>query len=194
MDMRGHLGGGLLGLTKHADGTAVGQFLTTLPNISFMGLRPSADALATLAFPKAYQRLPIQETAHLTSESTAYACAAHFATYEQFRGQDNDLNLWLQWILPSLSIKWKGSPDHLHAVLSDETTRTVATIEPQAQHIQITVYGQRPLWSEILFAYRQWLQAAKPARDSYTLHIDLAHRHQVMHMHHQHLSHTFPLA
>src|SRR5262249_40983458 len=108
--LRGRIGGGLITITKEANGKATGQFLTGWDDISFMGLRTSLDELVTPSFPKAYQHWPLQEAIHLSQHDPAYASASHFCTYEKFHGQDQDLNLWLQWQFPDLGIKWKSSP------------------------------------------------------------------------------------
>src|SRR6266487_1273771 len=181
MDLRGRLAGGLMTIQKHADGMASGQFLRGWRAISFMGLRSSPDALATLSLPRGYQRFPVQEAFRLSQHEQAYDRALHFCTYEQFHGQDEDVNLWLQWVFPGLSIKWKGSPEALCAVLADSSTQTVAILGPQEDGIEVTVRGERPLWSEILDAYQEWIKAGRPGRECFTLLID-PHSRQVMSM------------
>jgi protein-L-isoaspartate O-methyltransferase len=172
LDMRGNLSGGLVTLSKHAGGTATGQFLPEGRSLSFMRLRSSLEAGTTLPLLKGYQQLPVREATHLLSDDPVYNCALHFQAYEQFHGQDDEVNFWLQWLFPEVGIKWKGSPPAMHGVLTDYATETVATLAKQEDGITITVHGARPLWSEILQAYQAWQQAGKPGREHFTLHID----------------------
>jgi protein-L-isoaspartate(D-aspartate) O-methyltransferase len=158
-----------------------------------MDLRSSPDMLAAPSLPRGYQQFPLQEVVCLSPNDPGYDCAAHFSTYEQFRGQDDEVNLWLQWIFPGLGIKWKGSLEALSAVLTDASTRTVVTIEKHEQEREITVRGERPLWSEILHAYQDWLKVGKPGRENYTLLLDRQGR-QVMSMESHGLSRSFLLA
>lgn len=130
MDLRGPMSGGLMVLTKQMDGTIEGCFLADCRTISFIALRPSAEALATHTLPEGYQQLPIQEAIQVPHCDPAYQCAAHFCTYEQFHGQDDEVNLWLQWAFPGLAIRWMGLPDAMHPVLTDTTTQTIVTIQP----------------------------------------------------------------
>jgi hypothetical protein len=116
--------------------------------------------------------LPLQEDIGLTPDASAYACASHFCTFEQFHEQNEELNLWLQWAFPGLGIKWKGTPGKLKAVLTDEETRTIGTLEPHESWIKVQVRGSRPLWSEITRAYYDWLQAGKLERECYQIDIE----------------------
>jgi protein-L-isoaspartate(D-aspartate) O-methyltransferase len=183
LDLRGNLSGGLVILTKHADGTATGQFLAEGRAISFMRLRSSSQEGAMLTLLKGYQQWPVQETVHLLPDDPVYDCALHFQAYEQFHGQDDEVNFWLQWHFPDVGIKWKGSSP-MSAVLTDYATETVATLAEQEGGIMITVRGARPLWSEMLQAYQAWQQAGRPGREYYTLHIDQQGQ-QVMHVENQ---------
>ena len=108
----------------------------------------------------------------LSQDDPVYACASHFVTYEQFHAQDEEVNIILQWTFPRLGIKWKGSPENLSAVLIDYSTQTVATLQKRDQMIEVTVRGERPLWSEIYHVYQEWLDAGKPGRECYMLCID----------------------
>src|SRR5579859_4734662 len=62
MDLRGRIGGGLMTITKDANGTATGHFLTGWDDISFMGLLSTLDEMVTPSIPQQYQHLPLQET------------------------------------------------------------------------------------------------------------------------------------
>jgi protein-L-isoaspartate O-methyltransferase len=187
MDLRGRIGGGLITITKCANGTAIGQFLTGWDDISFMGLRSSLEELVTPSLSKEYQRMPLRETMHLSRDDPAYASASHFCTYEQFHDREQDLNLWLQWLFPDLGIKWKSSPKvrmEMHAHLIDYPTQTVVTFKPSTDAIEITVHGERPLWSEIWIGIQDWRKSGKPGREWCTLSIDQQGR-QVIEMVHQ---------
>ena len=57
-------------------------------------------------------------------------------------------------MFPALSITRKGSVSKtLSAVLTDHATRTVVSIEPQEEGLEIVVRGERHLWSEIFYTY-----------------------------------------
>jgi protein-L-isoaspartate(D-aspartate) O-methyltransferase len=196
MDLRGRIGGGLITITKKVDGTATGQFLTGWDQISFMGLRSSLEELAIPSSPKEYQRLPLQETWQLSPDDPAYSSAFHFCTYERFHGQEQELNLWLQWQFSGLGIKWKSVPKagaEMSALLIDYPTQTVAKLQPSAHGIEILVHGGRPLWSEIEACVQDWRKSGQPGRKSYTLSIDQQGR-QKMKLSHQGVSHTLFLA
>jgi protein-L-isoaspartate(D-aspartate) O-methyltransferase len=111
MDLRGRIGGGLLTITKDANGTATGQFLTGWDEISFMGLRSSLEEMALPSLPKEYQRSPLQEVLRLSQDDPFYAASSRFCPYERFHDQEQELNLWLQWHFPGLGIKWKSLPN-----------------------------------------------------------------------------------
>jgi protein-L-isoaspartate(D-aspartate) O-methyltransferase len=192
MDLHGPMGGGLIVLTKDASGQGIGRFLSEWHHISFMRLRSTLEE-AVHSRLKGYQQFPIQERALLLPDDPAYRCASHFATFEEFRGQDNDINTWLQWIFPALSITWKGFvSEELSAVLTDEITRTVTIIRPHENGLEVTVHGERRLWSEIFHAYQDWLAYGKPGLEAYTLCIDQQGR-QIMNMDHEGISRIFPL-
>ncbi len=91
MDLRGRLSGGLIVVTKHADGSATGHFLPEGRQISFMRLRPSLEAPAQPMTIQNGQHLPLQEEVSLTSDDPAHACAAHFCAFEQFHEQDEEI-------------------------------------------------------------------------------------------------------
>ncbi len=154
MDLRGHLSGGLLTLTKHADGTATGTFLPEWHHISFMQLRSSHDTLVSPPSIQGYQQFPFVEGRHLAHNEQTYQYALHFSTYEYFHDKDSEVNIWLQWCFPGLSIKWKRTALNMVAVLTDHLTSTVATIEQKEQEIEVSVWGKRLLWSEIVKAYQ----------------------------------------
>ena len=196
MDLRGRIGGGLITITKKNDGTATGQFLTGWDQISFMGLRSSLEELAIPSSPREYQRFPLQETWQLSPDDPAYASASHFCTYERFHGQEQELNLWLQWQFPGLGIKWKSLPKagaEMSALLIDYPTQTVAILKPSAHGIEILVHGERPLWSEIEACIQDWCRSGKPGREASTLSID-QQGGQKMKIQHQGIFHTFFLA
>lgn len=173
MDLRGRLDGELMTLIKQQDGTVRGHPLETGEHVSFMPLRPSSEDASALEWLKSYHRLPVGETAHLLLEDQAYPCALHFATYEHFRSQNEGFNLWLQWSLPGLAIKWKSTQaGPLSAFVWDEQSQTVVVITPHNTGATVQVYGTRPLWSDIAVAYQDWLRAGKPGRQAHTLFID----------------------
>jgi hypothetical protein len=60
----------------------------------------------------------------------------------------------------------------LRAVLTDEATRTIVTLEPHESCIKVQAHGNRPPWSEITLAYHDWLQAGKPERERYRIDIE----------------------
>ncbi len=192
MDLHGQLGGGLIVIIKQLDGQAVGRFLSEWRHISFMRLRSAPEENVHLHL-KGYQCFPLMEHVHVSPDDQEYCCASHFATFEQFRGHENVFNTWLQWIFPTLSITWKGLiSGKLSAVLTDETTRTVTIIQPQENGLEVTVRGERHLWSEIRQAYQDWLTCGKPRLEGYTLYIDQQGR-QRMKMDHERISRTFAL-
>ncbi len=188
----GQMGGGLIVISKQPDGQAVGHFLNEWRHISFMRLRSTAEENVHLHV-KGYQRFPFQEQVHITPDDPGYACASHFATFEQFRGQENAFNIWLQWIFPQLSITWKGLvSETLSAVLTDHASRTVTIIEPQENELEIVVRGERHLWSDIFHAYQDWLAGGKPTLEAYRLCID-SQGQQGIQMEHQGIFRCFPL-
>ncbi|MBV9022070.1 MAG: hypothetical protein JO125_04610 [Chloroflexi bacterium] len=189
LDMRGRLSGGLLLLEKPGHERAIGRFLPEWHHIHFMSLRAAATDEVSPCLPKNYQQLPLQEHVSLTPHDAAYDCASHFSSYEQFRGQDNAVNLWLQWALPEVFIKWKGRPEASYAVVTD--ARTVVTIARREQGIEVIARGERPLWSNTLQAYQDWCSAGKPGWEAYTLLIDQHNQH--IHMNHQGIHRMFPL-
>ena len=187
MDLRGRIGGGLVTITKDPNGTATGQFLTGWDDISLMGRRSSLEEMAIPPLPKEYQRLPLQEAMHVSQDDPVYPSAYHFCTYEQFHGQEQELNLWLQWLFPGLGIKWKSSPKatgEMYALLIDYPTQTVATLKPYAHEIEITVHGEHSLWSEILTGIQDWQRCNKPGRECCTLYIDRQQRQTIKISHH----------
>lgn len=192
MDLHGQIGGGLIVIIKQTDGLAIGHFLNEWRHISFMRLRstPEEDVRPRL---KGYQRLPLQEQIHVSPNTVEYHCASHFASFEQFRGQENAFNIWLQWIFPALSITWKGLvAGTLSAVLTDHATQTVVIIEPQEGRLEVMVRGERCLWSEIFSSYQDWLECGKPGLEAYTLCVDQKGR-QVISMNYEGVSRDFPL-
>ncbi|HEY7418920.1 MAG TPA: hypothetical protein VH593_27310 [Ktedonobacteraceae bacterium] len=172
MDLRGQLGGGLIVVMKQADGSATGHFLPEGRQIGFMRLRPSPETPAQPVTIQDDQHLPLQEDINLTPDDPGYACAFHFCTFEQLHEQNEELNLWLQWAFPGLGIKWKGTPGKLRAVLTDEATQTIVTLEPHESYIKVQARGNCPLWSEIARSYHDWLQAGKPERERYRIDIE----------------------
>ncbi|MGH2479694.1 MAG: protein-L-isoaspartate O-methyltransferase family protein, partial [Ktedonobacteraceae bacterium] len=103
LDLRGNIGGGLIVITKQADGSATGHFLVVKETVSFMGVRATAEEGARV---ERFELPLLQEQKLYTPETAEYACACHFCSYEQFRGKDDAFNLWIQCLFPSLSIKW----------------------------------------------------------------------------------------
>jgi protein-L-isoaspartate(D-aspartate) O-methyltransferase len=172
MDLRGHLSGGLLTLTKHTDGTATGAFLSKWQHIGFMQLRSPQNAFASPPSIQGYQQFPLVEKIHLADNEQTYEYALHFSLYEHFHGKDDEVNVWLQWCFPGLSIKWKRIGLNTVTVLTDHLTSTVATLEQKGQDIEVSVWGTRPLWSEIVNAYQGWLRTEKPGLEQYTLLVD----------------------
>jgi hypothetical protein len=192
MDLHGQMGGGLIVIIKQADGLAIGHFLNEWRHISFMRLRLTPEENVHLRL-KGYQRLPLQEQIHVSPDGLEYRCASHFATFEQFRGQENAFNIWLQWIFPALSITWKGMvSETLSAVLTDHATQTVVIIEPQEGRLEIIVRGERHLWSEIFGAYRDWLECGKQGLEAYTLCVDQRGQ-QIISMDYEDISRAFHL-
>ncbi|MBV9711477.1 MAG: methyltransferase domain-containing protein [Ktedonobacteraceae bacterium] len=192
MDLHGQMGGGLIVIIKQPDGQAVGHFLTEWRHISFMRLRSTLEENVHLHL-KGYQHFPLQEQVHISPDDSAYCCASHFATFEQFRGHENAFNTWLQWIFPTLSITWKGLvSEMLSAVLTDHASQTVMRLEPQEDGLAVVVRGERQLWSEIFHAYQDWLECGRPELEAYTLCVD-PQGQQGIQMDHQGNTRFFPL-
>lgn len=193
MDLHGQMGGGLILIIKQSDGQAVGHFLSEWRHISFMRLRSTFEEDLRRRL-KGYQNFPLQEQVHLSQDDPAYRCASHFATFEQFRGPDNALNTWLQWIFPTVNITWKGMiSGTLSAVLIDHKTRTAALIEPRENGLEIIVRGEYHLWSDLLHAYQDWLACGKPGLEASTLRIDQSNRQAMSIDECQGSTHTFLL-
>ena len=180
MDLRGRLSGGLIMVTKHADGSATGHFLPEGRQLSFMRLRPSPEAPIQPVTIQDDPHLPLQEDTRLTPDDPVYACASHFCTFEQFHEQDEEFNLWLQWAFPGLGIKWKGTSGKLKAVLTDEATRTIVILELHESGIKVQTRGNCLLWSEITHAYYDWLQAGKPERERYRIDVEAQGRQVIV--------------
>ena len=193
MDFHGQIGGGLLLVIKQPDGQAIGHFLNEWHHISFMRLRSMLEE-GDRRHLKGYQNAPLQEQVHLSPDDPAYRCASHFATFKQFRRLDNSFNLWLQWIFPAVSITWRELvPGTRSAMLIDQKTRTAAVIEPQENGLEVTVHGERLLWSDLLHAYQDWLAYGSPGLEAYTLHIYQSGRQVIRSNEYQEMTRTFPL-
>ena len=107
---------------------------------------------------------------------------------------EQELNLWLQWHFPGLGIKWKRASKNsteMSAHLIDYPTQSVATLTPSSHAIEITVHGERPLWSEILTSIQDWQTLGQPGRECATLFIDQQGR-QVMKLSQKGISCTIP--
>jgi protein-L-isoaspartate(D-aspartate) O-methyltransferase len=181
MDLHGQMGGGLMLIIKQPDGQAIGHFLNEWRHISFMRLRSMHGEDIHLRLEED-ERFPLLEHVYLSPDDPAYRCASHFAFFKQFIGQENALNIWLQSIFPGLSIMWKRlASEALSVVLTDHATRTAIIIHPQENGLEIVVRGKRCLWSDLLYAYQDWLACGMPGLEAYTLRIDWRGQ-QVMHV------------
>ena len=98
-----------------------------------------------------------------------YACASHFGSYEQFRGADDSLNVWVQCLFPALSITWIRREKRRFARLVESRSQTVLIIEQRADQMGVAVKGAYPLWQKLVQAYTQWHSLGKPGRTSMTL-------------------------
>ena len=84
-------------------------------------------------------------------------------------------------------------PGTRSAVLIDQKNRTAAVIEPQENGLEITVHGERLLWSDLLHAYQDWLACGKPGLEAYMVRIDQSNRQGVSIDGYQGNTRTFPL-
>lgn len=80
----------------------------------------------------------------------------------------------------------------MFALLIDYPTQTVATLKPSSHAIEITVHGERLLWSEILTSIQNWRNLGQPGRECSTLSIDQQGR-QVIKISCQSISHTISM-
>ena len=190
LDLRGHLFGGLMLITKQAENHASGIFLPVQERVSFMALRETADGPVRA---RSFDLSLLEEEMYFSPESVEYACAQHFWSYEQFRDPVNDaFNLWLQCLFPRLSLKWKQRRRNISAIITESNARTMLVIEKQAQHMHVATSGNHSLWLEILQAYQEWLALGKPGRDCSSLLI--TPDGQFMRIVHQNKSRMFPLS
>ena len=166
LDLHGKIGGGLMAITKQADGSATGRFLALKEMISFMALRETIDGDAqTEVF-----AMPLWEEQTLHApETVEHACAEHFCFCEQFRGADDGFNLWVQCLFPSLSIKWMRREKRAFALLLESQSQTTLVFEQRGEQMGVAVKGVRPLWDEIVQTYQEWLSLEKPGRTCLTL-------------------------
>ncbi|HEY1349959.1 MAG TPA: methyltransferase domain-containing protein [Ktedonobacteraceae bacterium] len=166
LDLRGKMGGGLMVLEKQRETNATGRFLAMKETISFMGLRATAkEETQAKRF-----ALPSLHEQHLYEpETVEHTCASHFSSYEQFRGEDDSFNLWVQCLFPSLSIKWKRQEKRAFARLVEGESQTTLTIEQRGNQMGVAVKGTCPLWTAIVQAYQAWLGLEKPGYTDLTL-------------------------
>ena len=168
LDLRGQIGGGLMLITKQPDGNGSGHFLVVKETISFMGLRSTVDEAAR---PEIFELPPLHEQQLYPSGTMEYACAAHFGSYEHFRGEDDSWNVWVQCMFPALSITWFSRETRRLARLVESASRTILIVEQRADHMGVAVKGTYPLWKELVQAYTQWHHLGKPERASMILRV-----------------------
>lgn len=167
LDLRGKLGGGLMVVEKQEDGSAHGRFLEVKEEISFMGVRDTAEGDIHR---ESFTMPTRDEQTIYEAGTTAYACAEHFSSFEHFRDrQEEGLNLWMQCHFPALAIKWYRQEQRAWALLIDEQTRTTVAIEQREKGIGVAVKGKRALWEEMTRAYEEWKMLGQPGKACYTL-------------------------
>lgn len=166
LDLRGKMGGGLMVIVKQAETNATGRFLAVKETISFMGLRATAEEEAQ----SERFELPSLREQHLYEpETVEHTCASHFSSYEQFRGEDDSFNLWVQCLFPSLSIKWMRREKRAFARLVEGESQTTLIVEQRGNLMGVAVKGTCPLWTTIVQAYQAWLSLEKPGYTDLTL-------------------------
>lgn len=167
LDLRGKIGGGLMVVEKQEDGSARGRFLAVKEEISFMGLRDTAEESTRVESFAA----PVREKQAVYEAGTAaYACAEHFCSFERFRErQEEALNFWIQCHFPALAIKWYQREQRAWALLVDEQTGTTVALEQREDGIGVVVRGERALWEEMMQAYEEWKALGKPGKACSTL-------------------------
>jgi protein-L-isoaspartate(D-aspartate) O-methyltransferase len=166
LDLRGKMGGGLMVIEKQAETSATGRFLAVKETISFMGLRATAEEEAQA---ERFELSLLQEQQLYEPETVEHTCASHFSSYEQFRGEDDTFNLWVQCLFPSLSIKWMRREKRAFARLVEGESQTTLIVEQRGNQMGVAVKGTCPLWTTIVQAYQAWLSLEKPGYADLTL-------------------------
>jgi hypothetical protein len=167
MNLRGELSGGLLRLEKTKDGqSAQGAFLD-IQRVQFMALHDPSDMQPSrLPNLKAYNSEPVVERVCLSESVFAPSLL-----------RNNNFAFFLQWEFPRARTRW---PQNIKTGIVtpyfiDQASRTIVKFCPteQAGEWQVEARGKQLLWTELLHAYRRWLDLGCPKLTDYRVEIDM---------------------